>query len=82
MPSGTVQSGTDQTKATASLVIVLVSRIQISIPGENNFVKWKGEETADFLHMKGIKSFGYEIVIEKESEKISKFSKKIIWKPF
>ena len=39
------------------------------------------QETADFLHMKGIKIFGYEIVIEKESEKISKFSKKIIWKP-
>jgi len=38
-------------------------------------------ETADFLHMKGIKIFGYEIVIEKESEKISKVSKKIIWKP-
>ena len=29
-----------------------------------------------FLHIKGIKIFGYEIVIEKESEKISKFSKK------
>ena len=29
-----------------------------------------------FLHIKGIKTFGYEIVIEKESEKISKFSKK------
>ena len=34
-----------------------------------------------FLHIKGIKIFGYEIVIEKESEKISKFSKKIILKP-
>ena len=34
-----------------------------------------------FLHIKGIKTFGYEIVIEKESEKISKFSKKIILKP-
>ena len=29
-----------------------------------------------FLHIKGIKTFGYETVIEKESEKISKFSKK------
>ena len=38
-------------------------------------------ETADFLHMKGIKIFGYEIVVEKESEKISKFSKKIIGNP-
>ena len=34
-----------------------------------------------FLHIKGIKIFGYEIVIEKESEKISKFSKKIELKP-
>ena len=34
-----------------------------------------------FLHIKGIKTFGYETVIEKESEKISKFSKKIILKP-
>ena len=33
-----------------------------------------------FLHIKGIKIFGYEIVVEKESEKISKFSKKIILK--
>ena len=129
MPSGTVHSScTDQTKATASLVIVLVSRIQISGPGENNFVKWKETFRSDrldqirsvsvkgshsqgetiracakagwgqcffflsagrvtllhetgFLHIKGIKIFGYEIVIEKESEKISKFSKKIILKP-
>ena len=29
-----------------------------------------------FLHIKGIKIFGYEIGIGKESEKISKFSKK------
>ena len=29
-----------------------------------------------FLRIKGIKIFGYEIVIEKESEKNSKFSKK------
>ena len=34
-----------------------------------------------FLHMEGIKIFGYQIVIEKESEKISKFSKKIVLKP-
>ena len=48
MPSGTVHSSrTDQTKATASLVIVLVSRIQISGPGENNFVKWKGTLQSD-----------------------------------
>ena len=41
-----------------------------------------------FLHIKGIKIFGYETVIEKESEKNSKFSKKnsiealviIIWR--
>ena len=34
-----------------------------------------------FLHIKGIKIFGYEIIIEKESEKISKFSKTIVLKP-
>ena len=34
-----------------------------------------------FLHTKGIKIFGYEIVIEKESYKISDFSKKTILKP-
>ena len=34
-----------------------------------------------FLYIKGINIFGYEIVIEKESEKISKFSEKIILKP-
>ena len=33
-----------------------------------------------FLRIKGIKIFEYEIVIEKESEKISKFSKKKILK--
>ena len=107
---------------------MLVSRIQIIGPGENNFVKWKETFRSDrldqirsvsvkgshsqgetmracakagwgqcffflsagrvtllhetgFLHIKGIKTFGYEIVIEKESEKISKFSKKIILKP-
>ena len=43
VPSGTVHSScTDQTKAVGSLVIVLVSRIQMIGPGENNFVKWKG----------------------------------------
>ena len=97
---------------------MLVSRIQVSGPGKNNFVKWKGtfrfdrqirsvsvkgshSQGADnysmregrlgsmffflsagrvtllhetgFLHIKGIKIFGYEIVKEKESEKISKF---------
>ena len=106
---------------------MLVSRIQIIGPGENNFVKWKETFRSDrldqirsvsvkgshsqgktiracakagwgqcfffstgkvtllpetgFLHIKEIKTFGYEIVIEKESEKISKFSKKIILKP-
>ena len=30
------------------------------------------------LHIKGINIFGYEIVIETESEKISKFSTKIV----
>ena len=107
---------------------MLVSRIQIIGPGENNFVKWKEIFRSDrldqirsvsvkgshsrgetiracakagwgqcffflsarwvtllhetgFLHIKGIKTFGYEIVIEKESEKISNFSKKIILKP-
>ena len=34
-----------------------------------------------FLHIKGIKIIEYEIVIEKESEKISRFSKKIVLKP-
>ena len=107
---------------------MLVSRIQIIGPSENNFVKWKETFRSDrldqirsvsvkgshsqgetvracakagwgqcffvfstgkvtllhetgFLHIKGIKTFGYEIVIEKESGKISKFSKKIILKP-
>ena len=40
-------SCTDQTKATASLVIVLVSKIQISGPGENDFVKWNGTFRSD-----------------------------------
>ena len=39
----------DQTKATPSLVIVLVSRIQIIGPGENNFVKWKETFRSDRL---------------------------------
>ena len=48
MTNGTVHySCTDQTKATASLVIVLVSRIKMSGPGENNFVKWKGTFRSD-----------------------------------
>ena len=34
-----------------------------------------------FLHIKGIKIFRNEIVIEKESEKMSKLSKKIVLKP-
>ena len=43
VPSGTIHSGyTDPTQATARLVIVLVSRIQKSGTGDNNFVKWKG----------------------------------------
>ena len=52
--NGTVYySVTDQTKATASWVIVpvhVVSRIQISGPGENNFVKWKGTFRSDRPH--------------------------------
>ena len=43
-PNGTVLSGyTDATQATARLVIVLVSRIQKSGIGDDNFVKWKGK---------------------------------------
>ena len=46
--SVTVHSScTDQTKATGSLVIVLVGRIQMIGPGENNFVKWKGTFRSD-----------------------------------
>ena len=42
MPNGTAQSGcTGLTQATAHLVIVLISRIQKSGTGDNNFVKWK-----------------------------------------
>ena len=41
MPSGTVHSScTDPTEATKHLVIVLVSKIQKSGTGDNNFVKW------------------------------------------
>ena len=40
---GIVHSGcTDPTQATVHLVIVLVSRIQNSGNGDNNFDKWKG----------------------------------------
>ena len=45
---GTFQLQTP-TKATAILVIVLVSRIQIIGPGENNFVKWKETFRSDRL---------------------------------
>ena len=42
-PFGSVHSGCiDPTQATARLVIVLVTRIQGSSTGNNNFVKWKG----------------------------------------
>ena len=42
-PNGSVHSGCiDPTQATARLVIVLVTRIQGSSTGNNNFVKWKG----------------------------------------
>ena len=44
-----MQSCKDQTKATASLVIVLVSRIQIIGHSENNFVKWKETFRSDRL---------------------------------
>ena len=43
VPNKTLHSSyTDPTQATTRLVIVLVSRIQKSGTGENNFVKWKG----------------------------------------
>ena len=43
VPNGTVHSAcTHPTQASARLVIVLVSRIQKSGSGDNNFVKWKG----------------------------------------
>ena len=42
VPNKTVHSSyTDPTQATARLVIVLVSRIQKSGTGDNNFVNWK-----------------------------------------
>ena len=42
-PNGSVHSGcTDPTQATVRLVIVLVTRIQGSSTGNNNFVKWRG----------------------------------------
>ena len=51
MPNGTEHSGCiDPTQATARqarLVIVLVSRIQKSGTGNNNFVKWKGTFRSD-----------------------------------
>ena len=37
----------DPTHATARLVIVLVSRIQKSGTGDNNFFKWKGKFRSD-----------------------------------
>ena len=41
VPNGTVHSGcTDPNQATTLLVIVLVSRIQKSGTGDNNFDKW------------------------------------------
>ena len=47
-PNGTVYSGcTDPTQATAGLVIILVSRMQKSGAGQNNFVKWKGTFRSD-----------------------------------
>ena len=49
MPNGTVHSGcTDPTQATAQLIIVLVSMIQNSGAGDNNFVKWKGPLRSDW----------------------------------
>ena len=48
VPNGTVHSGsTDPTQATTRLVIILVSRIQKSGTGNNNFVKWKGTFRSD-----------------------------------
>ena len=48
MPNGTVHSGcTDPSQATARLVIVLVSRIQKSGTGDNNFVKLKRDISVD-----------------------------------
>ena len=48
VPNGTVQSGcTDSIQATARLVIILLSRLQKSGTGDNNFVKWKGTFRSD-----------------------------------
>ena len=51
MPSGRYipVAETKPNEATASLVIVLVSRIQIIGPRENNFVKWKETFRSDRL---------------------------------
>ena len=47
-PQRTVHSGCiDLTQATARLVIVLVSTIQETGTGDNNFVKWKGTFRSD-----------------------------------
>ena len=46
--NGTVHSGcTDSTQATARLVIILLSRLQKSGTGDNNFVKWIGTFRSD-----------------------------------
>ena len=48
MPNGTIHcSCTDSTQATARLVIILLSRLQKSGTGDNNFVKWKGTFRSD-----------------------------------
>ena len=50
VPNGRVHAGcTDPTWTTMCLVIVLVSRIQKSSTGNNNFVKWKGPFQSDQL---------------------------------
>ena len=50
LPNRTVHSScTDPTQATTRLVIILVSRIQKSGTGDNNFVKWKGTFQSDWL---------------------------------
>ena len=48
MPNGTVHSDcTDPTQATARLVIVLISKMQKSSSGDNDYVKWKGTFRSD-----------------------------------
>ena len=48
MPNGTVHSDcTDPTHATARLVIVLISKMQKSSSGDNDYVKWKGTFRSD-----------------------------------